>query len=93
MPFDSKKPFDLHSLPPSLNFRHERFVDLLLKARTEFGELNGYSYSLPNPMLLLSPAILKESVASSNIENINTTVEQVLQMQLFPENEQLGKLH
>ncbi|MCX6143136.1 MAG: Fic family protein, partial [Ignavibacteriales bacterium] len=49
---------------------------------------NGYSRALPNPMLLLSPAVLRESVASSNIENINTTVEQVLQMQLFPEAEQ-----
>lgn len=39
-------------------------------------------------MLLLSPAIIKESVASSEIENINTTVEKVLQQQLFPESEQ-----
>src|SRR5437773_12156548 len=42
---------------------------------------------MPNPMLLLSPAILRESVASSNIENINTTVTEVLQAQLFPEIE------
>ncbi len=87
MPFDPKQPFDLPLLPPSINFRHGIFFDVLLKTRTELGELNGYSSSLPNPMLLLSPAIIKESVASSNIENINTTVEQVLQMQLFPEAE------
>ena len=43
---------------------------------------------LPNPMLLLSPAIIRESVASSGIENINTTVEKVLEQQLFPETEQ-----
>ncbi len=42
----------------------------------------------PNPMLLLSPAIIRESVASSGIENINTTVEKVLEQQLFPETEQ-----
>ena len=60
----------------------------MLRTRTELGELNGYSHSLPNPMLLLSPAVIRESVASSNIENINTTVERVLQMQLFPESEQ-----
>lgn len=88
MPFNPKIPFALPPLPPSLNFKHERFVDIMLKARTELGELNGYSYSLPNPMLLLSPTVLKESVASSSIENINTTVEHVLQMQLFPEAEQ-----
>lgn len=88
MSFNPKTPFDLPSLPPSINFRHDRFIDILLKARTELGELNGYSHSLPNPMLLLSPTVIKESVASSNIENINTTVEQALQMQLFPESEQ-----
>jgi Fic family protein len=37
--------------------------------------------------LLLSPAVIKESVASSNIENINTTMEEALQAQLFPEAE------
>ncbi len=88
MSFEPRKPFDLPLLPPSLNFRHDRFIDIVLKTRTELGELNGYSFSLPNPMLLLSPAIIKESVASSSIENINTTVEHVLQMQLFPEAEQ-----
>ena len=37
---------------------------------------------------LLSPAILRESIASSDIENVNTTMEQALQQQLFPEIEQ-----
>ena len=87
MAFNPAQPFDVPLLPPSLNFKHERFFDILLKTRTELGELNGYSSSLPNPMLLLSPSVIKESVASSNIENINTTVEQVLQMQLFSEGE------
>jgi Fic family protein len=88
MKFDPTQPFDLPLLPPKVNFKHEQFMEVLLKARTELGELNGYSYSLPNPLLLLSPAVIKESVASSNIENINTTVEEALQAQLFPEAEQ-----
>ncbi len=37
--------------------------------------------------LSINPAVIKESVASSNIENINTTVVGVLQNQLFPEGE------
>lgn len=88
MQFKPTQPFDLPLLPPSLDFRKEKFIDIMLKTRTELGELNGYSHSLPNPMLLLSPTVIKESVASSNVENINTTVERVLQMQLFPETEQ-----
>jgi len=86
MPFDVNKPFELPLLPPA-SLKNEQFVDVLLKTRTELGELNGYSRSLPNPLLLLSPAVLRESVASSNIENINTTMEQALQMQLSPESE------
>lgn len=88
MRFDPTRPFNLPLLPPEFNFKHEHFVDLMPKARTELGELNGYLYSRPNPLLLLSPAVIKESVASSSIENINTTMEEALQAQLFPEAEQ-----
>ena len=88
MSFSETYPFTLPELPPTLNCVQERFMPWLLKARTELGELKGYSHALPNPMLLLSPAIIRESVASSGIENINTTVEKVLEQQLFPETEQ-----
>lgn len=88
MNFDPTLPFDLPLLPPALDFKHEQFVDIMLQTRTELGELNGYSYSMPNPLLFLSPAVIMESVASSNIENINTTMEEALQAQLFPEAEQ-----
>lgn len=88
MTFDPLQHFTPPPLPPHVNFRHEEFLDLLLNTRTELGELSGYSYSLPNPLLLLSPAVVKESVASSNIENINTTMEEALQARLFPAAEQ-----
>ena len=85
--FNPKIPFDLPKLPPKIDLKDERIYSLLINARAELGELKGYAQSLPNPMLLLSPAIVKESVASSNIENINTTVENVFQQNLFPEIE------
>ena len=88
MSFSPIHPFSLPELPPDLNFDDVRFSKLVAKARTELGELKGYSAALPNPLLLLSPAILRESIASSDIENVNTTVEQALQQQLFPESEQ-----
>lgn len=74
--------------PPKIDFKSQAFTDLITKARVELAELKGFSFSMPNPMLLLSPAIIKESVASSEIENINTTVIKVLQYQLFPVAEQ-----
>jgi Fic family protein len=88
MSFDATCPYLLPELPLEIDTDQKSFVKWLLKARTELGELKGYSHVLPNPGLLLSPAILRESVASSGIENINTTVEKVLEQQLFPEAEQ-----
>ncbi len=73
MSFKATYPFDLPELPPMIDCNNETFTKWLIKARTELGELKGYSHALPNTMLLLSPAIIKESVASSEIENINTT--------------------
>lgn len=90
MNFNPNKPFnDLPGLPPGINFRDPDLLDLLIKARTQLGELKGYSFSLPNPMLLLSPAILKESLASSEVENIHTTMIQVLEGQVFSEEERM----
>jgi len=87
MSFDATYPHNLAELPPKIDFKAPAFTDLLIKARAELAELKGYCASMPNPMLLLSPAIIKESVESSHIENINTTVVDVLHNQLFPEME------
>lgn len=87
MTFNPAQPYDnLPLLPPKI--QKEKFYEALLKARTELAELKGYSFSMPNPMLLISPSIIRESVASSEIENIHTTVVDVLENQLFPEAEQ-----
>ena len=88
MSFNPETPFQLPLLPPELDWEQQDLIRLLLKARTELAELKGFAYALPNPMLLMSPTILREAVASSNIENINTTVAKALQMQLFPEAQQ-----
>ena len=88
MSFRAIDPFDLPLLPPEVDWKEPHILELVAQARTQLGELKGYTFGMPNPLLLLSPAMLRESVASSSIENINTTVERVLQHQLFPEREQ-----
>lgn len=88
MLFSPTYPHDLNLLPPKVKFSDEKINKLLLKASRELAELKGYSSTIPNLVLLLSPAIIKESLASSKIENINTTIVNVLQNQLFPEIEQ-----
>ena len=64
-----------------------RLTKLLITARANIAELNGYCLAVPNPYLILSPSILKESLASSEIENIQTTLIEALQSALFPEIE------
>ena len=87
MSFHPEKPHILPPLPPEIDLRTPELFDVCTDARAAVGELQGYASSLPNPMILLSPAIIKESVASSQIENIHTTVEAVLQQTLFPDPE------
>ncbi len=88
MSFSPTYPFALPPLPPAGALSNADHGDLLLKARVELAELKGACQQLPNPMLLMMPSMMRESVASSNIENINTTLAEVLQWQLFPESEQ-----
>lgn len=88
MSFHATYPHELAPLPPSIGLTNADFGEQLLKARVELAELKGASGQLPNPELLMAPVIIRESVASSNIENINTTLADVLQWQLFPEAEQ-----
>lgn len=88
MSYNKENPYELPLLPPKIDFDNPKFKTNLLEARVALAELKGRSDSLPNPLLLLSPAILRESVASSEIEGIHTTIIDVLQNQLFPEREQ-----
>lgn len=84
MTFDSQEPYNnLPPLPPEdLNLKGDKYNELLLKSRTAMAELKGYTFSLPNPLLLLSPAILTEAIESSEIEDIHTTLANVLEGQL-----------
>jgi len=88
MRYSPEKPFVPPKLPPPVDLSNSAFADELLRARVELAELKGYGQLLPNPLLLLSPAVLRESIASSEIENIHTTILDALQMQLFPESQQ-----
>jgi len=88
MPFHATYPFNLPLLPPHVSLDDTAITKAVLDARVKLAELNGLTFSLPNPFLLFSPAIIKESIASSEIENIHTTVLNVLESQLFPEDEQ-----
>ncbi len=90
LPFDPStlKPDFLDFLPPNIDKEViYKLTPLLIEARAEIAELKGYCSKLPNPMILLSTSMTKESIASSEIEDIHTTLVDLLQNSLFPENE------
>lgn len=50
--------------------------------------MEGSSLAIPNRNLLIEPLSVREAVASSGIENINTTVAEIFQAELFPDKTQ-----
>jgi Fic family protein len=92
MTYNKEYPYnDLPLVPPVQSLHSSLFSDALIKARAEIAELKGYLHSMPiDPMLIISPSILRESLASSEIENIHTTLADVLQAQLLFEDSTTG---
>lgn len=86
--FDPLKPYNsLPQLPPNFNFDDIAILKKLNKANIALSRLEAGSFAIPNRTLLLEPLSVREAVASSGIENINTTVAEVFQAELFPERE------
>lgn len=84
----SSKPHELKKISDLKDLDFSQFDKQLIAVHKQIGVLKGACYGLPNPQLLLSPTVLREALASSEIENIITTLADVLQAQLFSEAEQ-----
>lgn len=86
--FDPLKPYNnLPLLPPKCNFDDVRILKKVNKANIALSKLEASSIAIPNRTLLIEPLSVREAVASSGIENINTTVAEVFQAELFPGKE------
>lgn len=83
--FDPDAPFnDLPPLPPQTDLDDIDILKKVNKANIALSRLNGASLAVPNKSLLLEPLTVREAVASSGIENINTTISEVFQAELRP---------
>lgn len=72
--FDRKTPFnDLPLLPPKLDLETKKVLLKTISASRALSQLNGALVNLPNPKLFLDTIHLQEAKASSEIENIITT--------------------
>lgn len=82
---DPTKPFnDLPMLPPNAIFDDVMVLKKVNRANKVLAQLNGLLRTLDKPDMILQPLKVKEAVESSGIENINTTISEALQAELFP---------
>lgn len=76
--FDKDKPYnDLPLLPPQQEVETKKVLIKTISASRALGKLNGALSNLPNPNLFLDTIQLKEAKASSEIENIITTNDEI----------------
>ncbi len=86
MNFEPKKPHNqLLFLPPKINLDDVVILKKVNTANIALSKLSGSSLAIPNRNLLIEPLSVREAVASSGIENINTTVAEIFQAELFPD--------
>ena len=76
--FDPKEPYNaLPPLPPSAEIETIGVMRSLNLASRALANLNGTALSVPNPQLLIDAFAITEAVASSEIENVNTTSDEL----------------
>ena len=69
-----EKPYnDLPLLPPAADLETVAVLKAVTRASRALAELKGRTYTLPNPAILLNTIALQEARASSEIENLFTT--------------------
>ena len=72
--FDRKIPYnDLPLLPPKADVETKEILRKTISAGRALAQLNGTLLNLPNPTLFLDTIYLQEAKASSEVENIITT--------------------
>ena len=78
--FDRKLPYnDLPLLPPKTDFETKTVLRKAISAGRALAQLNGALQNLPNPTLFLDTIYLQEAKASSEVENIITTNDDLYQ--------------
>lgn len=89
--YNPKYPFDLKELPPQIKLTDlpnlNSFFSIANKAQKAISELKGSLSNIRNPDILLNSLYLQESISSSAVENIHTTIESALEDDTKPENE------
>lgn len=80
---DSPPP--IPDLPPDVELETSRVLKALAAASRSLGELKGRAAAIPNQRILIDSLALQEARASSEIENIVTTQDELFRAHLDPE--------
>ncbi|MDP2642543.1 MAG: Fic/DOC family N-terminal domain-containing protein [Candidatus Peregrinibacteria bacterium] len=84
--FNPKKPNNqLPLLPTDFNYDNVAILKQVNLSNIALAKVNALAGRLPDSILLVSPLLVRESVASSQIENINTTVFEVFEAEVMSE--------
>lgn len=78
-------PCPLRDLPPARDLESTAVLKALAAASRALAELKGTARTIPNQGILIDSLALQEAKASSEIENIVTTQDELFQSGLFPE--------
>jgi Fic family protein len=81
---------DLIRLPATFDYHNPDILSLALKANQALAKLDGLSLLLPNADVIMTPLMIRESVASNGIENINTTTVQYFQQEAMVQANLVG---
>jgi Fic family protein len=79
-----KPTYQLPTLPPPGELETPAVLRELARAHRHLAELKGRAASIPNQSILIDTLSLQEAKASSEIENIVTTQDELFQASLFP---------
>ncbi len=78
--FQYDKPYnDLPHLPPKVEIEEKEVLKKAISAGSQLAELKGLTYTIPNPEILINTLTLQEARVSSEIENVWTTNERLLE--------------
>jgi Fic family protein len=80
-----KATYRLPALPPPGDLDTPKVLRALIDAHRHLAELKGRAASIPNQTILIDTLALQEAKASSEVENIVTTQDELFQASLFPE--------
>lgn len=81
-----KPSYSIPALPPKAELETVHVLKLAAIAHRHLAELKGRCSSIPNARILIDTLMMQEAKASSEVENIITTQDEVFQTSLFPEN-------